>query len=78
MPDIEEREVGKVQIAEFSSAFGGIVDLVEMVCMERCVLLLKEVQAMMKMVRAKMAVRMVQQQSVHCRSFSSTGRFLNM
>ena len=75
LPEVDEGVVGEVEVAHFSGGVDGVVDLVEVVWVGQGVLLLKEAHAIMKSVRAKIAARMVQQQSVHILSFSSTGRF---
>jgi hypothetical protein len=65
---------GEVEEAELPASFGGVVDLVVVGCVGAGLHWLKEAQAMMNMVREKTAAMTVQQQSVHCLSFSSTGR----
>lgn len=75
---VEEEDVwvaGEVVVAELSGCFCRVVDLEVVVWVLGRVLLFQEAQAMMNMVREKTAAIMVQQQSVHFLSFSSTGKF---
>lgn len=86
--DIEEVDVWGIGLLVETGCFGvinGEIDCVIVICVGTAVLWVKMKKERMNKVSAKRAPMMVQQQSVHLRSFYSTGKlrkvktlFLNM
>jgi hypothetical protein len=79
--DVEEVDVGGVGLLVEAGAAGvihGEVHAEVIVCVGVAVRCVKMKKERMKRVRAKRAAMMVQQQSVHFRSFSSTGKLRNV
>jgi hypothetical protein len=76
--EVDEGRVGLLVVAGGAGVVDGVVNCVEVVCVGAGVLWEKMKKDSTKRVRAKSPERMVQKQSVHFRSFYSTGKFRNV